>query len=151
MHSVDALDQNEWAMLFGFLMPVEAVEDGVSLAPVRRIDVVEVRYLDPGGKLDIYQPPWIAVVRVRDGRWAFLSLAGSFTADPPACWTHVWVAHDLRRLWWGALGDTERERFTSQMTQEDREAELVELDALLEAGDPMAERRVAQLRASTAR
>jgi hypothetical protein len=109
---------------------VEVLDDGLPATRVRLEDVVEIAY-HAAGRGD--GPPWIAVVRVSDGRWAYISHTVQITGE--LYWTQV-VARSKERLWWGALTEDDRARFTPQMTGEEREAEDVALDEMLESQDP---------------
>jgi hypothetical protein len=105
-------------------------------------EIVEVR----GHRLgSIGGAPFIALVRLADGRWCY----ANFTARDAESMTWVlFVASTRDRLWWFACTDEDRERFTPQLTREDLEDELVRIDELLESGDSetraIAERRAHQ-------
>lgn len=104
--------------------------DFVSRAVMRRSDVVEVAHV-ANGRND--GPPWLAVVRLADARWVYMSFTSQITGD--VFWTIV-VAPSKARLWWWALTDDDRERLGPQLTAEEREEELVQIDELLESPDP---------------
>lgn len=55
-------------------------------------------------------PHWIAVMRLRDGRWAFLSAGCDFTGWDCQASGHVLVADTLKRLVQYGLGADERVR-----------------------------------------
>jgi hypothetical protein len=127
----------DWRAAFEAFRPhrpthVESVDEGVSTAPFRRQDVAEIAYLAAG---EGDGPPWIAVVRLTDGRWAYVSYTVQITGD--IYHTFV-VGASKERLWRWALTDEDRDRFTPQMTRDDRERELVDLDQMLESTDPEA-------------
>ena len=105
------------------------LDPGLPTTPVRMEDVVEIAHR-AAGKDD--GPPWIVVVRLTDGRWAYISYTVQITGD--VFWTFA-IAATKQRLWWWALTDDDRERFTSQLTLEEREEELVQIDELLESPD----------------
>ena len=58
------------------------------------------------------------------------------------------LAASKQRLWWIACSDQDRERFTRQLTQEQLDEELVQIDELLESKLPydreLGERRMLQ-------
>jgi hypothetical protein len=90
--------------------------------------------------------PAIAIVRLRDDRWARKSLC--MPSPPPrAVWTNV-VADSLERVW-QACSVEDRARLAPPRSPEAREEELVRLDALLLSADPedraYAEARMLQL------
>jgi hypothetical protein len=102
--------------------------DGVSDAPVAGRDVVEVL------ASEYAEDHTIAIVRLRDGRWAVLSyFAGNATNAP--VWAVV-VAATRKRAWWFGLGDDDRERLARSLSPDALDEELVEIDELLESEDP---------------
>lgn len=112
-----------------FPLEVSAVE-GVSDAPPRVEDMVEVA-CHSLGRGD--GPSWIALAKLRDGRWCYVSYSLAITGD--IIYTAV-LAATKHRLWWYACSDDDRERFTRQLTGEQLDEELVQIDELLESEDP---------------
>lgn len=127
---------------FGTLPPTIRVFDDVDPTPPTLADVEAIVGHQTGaGDRD----PWIALVRLRDGRWAYVSYTVQITGE---VWWEVALAATRERLWWWACTDDDRARFTRQLTPGALEAELVEIDALLESADPaeraLGERRMRQ-------
>jgi len=125
-----------------YLPPELSVYDGVDPTPPTLEDV-EAIFGHSLGEGD--GDPWIALVRLRDGRWCYLCYTVQITGD---VWWEVSLAATRERLWWAACTDEDRARFTRQLTRGALEAELVEIDALLESADPaeraLGERRMRQ-------
>jgi hypothetical protein len=111
---------------------VTVLDPGVSDVIMQRRDVAEVLFALDGHSDG---PSWIAVVRLADGRWVYMSYTVQITGD--VFWEVV-VAASKQRLWWWAMTDEDRERVTAVMTPEQLDEELVEIDELLESHDPAA-------------
>lgn len=121
--------------------PVIETLDGASDAPIRCEDVVEIRhYADGRGD----GPPWVCVVRLRDGRWAYVAHVVQITGE---VYSTIIVAPSLSTLWWSAVTDADRDRFFEQMSDEEIEEELVQLDAIMQRTSDAKERERAERRA----
>jgi hypothetical protein len=121
---------------------IEALDPGVSTAPFEQEDVVELAWMVEGRGDG---PPTIAIFRLADRRWVYVSFLVQITGD--LIWTYR-VAATRERLWFWACTDDDRERFTARLTPDELDTELVALDAMLESGDAhaaaVAERRMLQ-------
>jgi hypothetical protein len=107
-------------------------------------DVVEVAHLARG--LDVV--PWLAVVRLADGRWVYAANYVPFRGDRR---TVRVVARRYVLLWWGALTDDDRGRLEGgAMGQRGLDEEEVVLDELLESADAKVRARAAERMAAVA-
>jgi hypothetical protein len=122
-----------------------ALDPGVAVGPFLMSEIVEIAF-HVAGEYD--RAPWVAIVRLSDGRWLYAWYFDGVTAD--GYWSYVWAAN-RGRLWWWACTDEDRERFTAQLTQAEQEAELVECDRLMESefseDRELGEKRMLQLHA----
>jgi hypothetical protein len=120
---------------------IEALDPGMSTARFEQEDVVEVAWMAEGCGDG---PPTIAIFRLADGRWLYVSFLVQITGD--LFWTYRVATRE--RLWFWACTDDDRERLTSQLTRDELDTELVALDSMLESGDAnaaaVAERRMLQ-------
>jgi hypothetical protein len=119
---------------------IQALDRGVSTAPFELEQIVEVAWLAEGRGDG---PASLAVVRLADGRWIYVSHLVEITGD--LYWTYRF-ATTRERLWFWACTDDDRARLATQLTRDELDAELVALDAMLDSGDAMAlaERRMLQ-------
>jgi hypothetical protein len=124
-------------------LDAEALDADVPTDAFATSDVVEIAWLAEGSHGG---PPWIAIVRLADGRWLYASQATELPNT--RTWTYRFAA-TRDRLWW-ACTDDDRERFTPSMSRAELDEELVALDAMLDSGDAdtvaLAERRMRQRR-----
>jgi hypothetical protein len=120
-----------------------SLDAGVSAEPFRCSDVVEIAGLLPGADDG---PPWVAMFRLADGRWAYVCYMFEVTGD--LWWTYIFAA-TRHRLWWWGCTDDDRRRFTELLGEDEQADELVQLDMLLEssvyANRALAQRRLNQL------
>jgi hypothetical protein len=136
----------DWEFTFAWILrrPPDVVGGDVAITPVTRADVTEIAYVADGHGDG---PPWIFLGRVADGRWLYVWYLLQITGEMIGSWS---VAARKDQLWWSALTEYDRQRFTAQMSPSEREAEVVDLDQLLESRDPamreLAEKRVLWLR-----
>jgi len=125
-------------------LPSSRSFDGVSDAGVAAEEIVEVAYHDARGDGEVVQQ--VAVVRLADQRWASLSYDQVSKTGPNSY--SVTVAATRERIWWYGLSDEDREHLSPQLTTEESEEELVQIDRLLESTDPeecaLGERRMLQ-------
>jgi hypothetical protein len=148
------VELSEWPEFFqGNYQGVRVLDEGVSTSRFLRRDVVEIAHLAPGSwrrsrRHRGVDSLWIAVVRLADDRWVF----GGYQAESSEGFDDLWsvaVAGSRRQLWWRALSDEVRERLTPQLTTEQRDEELVQIDELLQSLDAedraLGERRMRQL------
>jgi hypothetical protein len=126
---------------------VEAI-GGISTAAVRRIDVVEIAFLD------LVREPQITIVRLRDDRWAYLSrlvrvfdvpnfhsdvddphdlIERGYLIEASSTVRRIVVAATLEELWRSACSDADRGRLARLPAGLDEE--LVRLDAMLQSAD----------------
>jgi hypothetical protein len=142
-----------WRLAFDAPAALVMSLDGTPAARLTRHDVAEVAYHDDG---DGDGRPWIALLRLRDGRWAhvYRALGRDKAArhhEQEVTVLHA-VAADLETLWWRALGAPDRERFAPRLAPAHRPMALVALDQLLGSDDPevvaRAEAQIARLRAA---
>jgi hypothetical protein len=121
----------EWVARWPPWIPMTAF-DGASSAPVVGLDVVEVacHFEEHHGEVTREH----AIVKLRDGRWAALTIhAYSHTRDPIVI---VAVAPTRKRVWWSGLDDDARDALSATLSREALDEELVEIDELLESEDP---------------
>jgi hypothetical protein len=121
---------------------IAAIDPGLSLEPFDHDDIVELAWLAEGRGDG---PASLAIVRLADGRWIYVSHLVQITGD--LYWTYR-VAATRERLWFWACTDDDRARLTAELTGDELDAELVALDGMLESGDAnavaIAERRMQQ-------
>ncbi|HEX4455482.1 MAG TPA: hypothetical protein VH143_31700 [Kofleriaceae bacterium] len=121
---------------------IHALDPGVSTEPFEVEQIVEVAWFAEGRGDG---PASLAVARLADGRWIYVSHLVEITGD--LYWTYRFAA-TRERLWFWACTDDDRARLSAQLTRDELDAELVALDAMLDSGDgsavALAERRMLQ-------
>jgi hypothetical protein len=139
MKQIVPLSTDDWMQLIesGFFTPpsrdyfvqVSAL-DGVATTAFTRDDIVALTWRIEGSDDG---PPWLAILRLADGRWVYFAYVLEITGN--VYWTCVFAA-DRGRLWWWACTDDDRERLSAQFSADEHADELVQLDIMLQSEDP---------------